>query len=89
MTRTNYRTSVKATDAELDAFMDARYGKPITRKEADLQIAAVFLTTAHRWKEKGKRLQEIRSIYKGLCEEPGLVEELRKRKLLLGPLRAP
>lgn len=82
-----YRGSLKITDEELDAFMEAR--RPISRAEADLRVAAVFLTTAHRHKAKGKKLQEVRRLYKSLCEEEGLLDELRRRKLLLGPLRAP
>lgn len=80
----------KITDEELDALWEARLtGRPISREQADLELSAIFLMTAHRWKLKGKQLRETRRVYKGLCQEPGLLDELRKREMLLGPLTAP
>lgn len=89
MTKTTYRTGLKVTDREVENLMEARGGKPLSREEADLHVAAVFLTTAHRHKERGRKLEEIKRLYQRLCDEPGLVDELRRRKLLSGPLRAP
>lgn len=87
MTNHACRGALKITDRELVEFMVAR--RPLSGAEAYLHIAAAFLTTAHRHKAKGMKLQEVRRLYKSLCEEKGLLDELRRRKLLLGPLRAP
>jgi hypothetical protein len=89
MTKTIYRTGLKITDREIDNFMEARGDKPLSREDADLHVAAIFLTTAHRHRSKGAKLEETRALYKRLCEQPGLVDELRRRNLLLGPLIAP
>lgn len=87
MTKQTYWGRFKLTDRELDAFMEAP--RPLSPEEADLHVTAVFLTTAHRHKKKGKELEKTRSLYKRLIAEPGLVDELRKRKLLQGPLIEP
>jgi len=80
----------KITDEEMDALLYSRGMKrPPSREQMDLEICAFFLMTAHRWNTKGKNLQEARRIYKSLCEEPGLLDKLRKREMLLGPLTAP
>jgi hypothetical protein len=81
---------LKMTDAEIDALLDAAgMERPKSRAQMDLEVCAVFLMNAHRSKEKGKKREETRRLYKSLCEEPGLVDELRRRKMLVGPLIAP
>ena len=85
--RTN---KLKMTDEEIDALLDAAgMERPRSREQMDLEVSSVFLTTAHRWKLSGKQLEQTQALYKSLCEEPGLVDELRKRKMLVGPLIAP
>lgn len=85
--RTN---KLKVTDEEIDALLDAAgMEHPKSQAQMDLEVCAVFLMNAHRSKEKGKQRERTRRLYKSLCEEPGLLEELRRRKMLVGPLIAP
>ena len=85
--RTN---KLKMTDEEIDALLDAAgMERPRSREQMDFEVCAVFLTTAHRWKLSGKQLEQTQALYKSLCEEPGLLDELRARRMLVGPLIAP
>lgn len=81
---------LKMTDEEIDALLDtAGMERPKNRAQKELEVSAVFLTTAHRWKLSGKQLKQTQALYKSLCEEPGLLDELRRRRMLVGPLIAP
>lgn len=60
---------------------------PPTPREQMLRVAAAFLTVAHT--AKGRQLKEAKKLWARLHSRPGLIDELRKRSLIEGELKAP
>lgn len=76
-TLTDFEERLLASEAKL----------PPTPREQMLRVAAAFLTVAHT--AKGRQRIEAKRLWARLHSKPGLIDELRKRGLIEGELKAP